>query len=93
MCHNFHSIQLIYVVADSVDVSIEIFTFLALRVDSPWDCDGIDGHGETLSRLVRQPYLLAQLCSRDQSAHGQQNTVSKYDLRMEVKLVQTGNKT
>ena len=39
-----------YIVADSVDVSIEIFTFLARSVDLPWDCDGIDGNGETVPR-------------------------------------------
>ena len=32
-----------YIIADSVDVSIEIFTFLARGVGLPWDCDGIDG--------------------------------------------------
>jgi hypothetical protein len=43
----------VYIIADSIDVSIEVFTFLARSVGLPWDCDGIDGHRETLSRHVR----------------------------------------
>ena len=64
MCHNFHSIETIYVVADSVDVSIEIYTILARSVDLPRDCDGIDGHGETLSRHA----LLSSLTFQDSFA-------------------------